>query len=308
MKTVYAHIGMPKTGSKAFQGIISKNQKRLNKADLIWPETAGHTTWHREIFESKEPADFTVLEAEISSKYSPILSYEGGYIAPDWVIEKLSEIGRLKPLIFVRDPIDWLNSFYNQLIKAHKVRWAEIESFSIDKQSVTNWLDIESHLSRWAAHCEKASDLQVAKYHYYVDFKKVFENWTGVALKEWRKPSNPNPAADLGSLRVMSRIKQSLDGASDSDHFRVMEATHKRLRSGWLDTRKDAAPVFLTEAEQIEVRARYEMSYQRIFEKFGVLEDREFNVSLKPQSTSRNDLLDCDDTELKIVQEILASV
>lgn len=214
-------------------------------------------------------------------------------------------MGRLYPLLFLRDATDWLNSFYNQLIKAHRVPWADIAGFSIDDPKIQSMLSIDEHLERWAERCVSASDLSVVKYGRDMDLQRVFETWTGRVLGSTYCGANPNPAADLSSLRILSEVKRRVAGSDQQTLVRVMNAAHARLKRTWIDTQHASAPVLLTEAEQRALKAKYEPAHNQLLKKFGQGPGNEMSFRILAAPVSRNILESCSDREGAEADDIL---
>jgi len=302
---IYVHIGMQKAGSTAFQKTIAANAPHLAAAGLVWPSSGRAGTWHLPLLEDEGLRFVEPLKSELAGAKGAVISYEGGYLAPDAVISGLASAGRLNPLMLAREPVGWLNSFFNQLIKAHRVPWGEIRDFDIDAPRSSRALAIEPHVERWARRCDKPDDFLVIEYERAIRFSDVFRRWTGHSLLSGGVSENPNPAADVSSLRVLAMIKRELAGADASTLFRAMTLAHARLNESWVDTRTTQAAMFLTEAEQQSVLTRYAPGFRRVFEKFGDGPPRESCFVVRPQTHSRSSLFNCSEDERALAEEIL---
>jgi hypothetical protein len=308
MSPVFAHIGMPKSGSKAFQRFIGENQHALQQAGIARPNPKTADRWDRNIFEGKGLDRLERVQSQTAGQQAVLITYEGGYIAPDEVIGKLARIGQLKPLMFLRDAVSWTNSFLNQLVKAHRVPWDEIERFSIDDALTVRWLDIEGHLARWRGFCQSDADILVVPYHYAISHADVLQRWTGCAAADAPAAANPNPAADVWSLQVLCGVKKRLAGEGTDDLFRAIDIAQRHLRPRWIDTRSATSPALLSPQEQDNLRNRYETPYAEILRRYGPA-GRAGSLAFQPlqgEFVSKDALLHLDAAGHEMVERILA--
>ncbi|WP_338455028.1 hypothetical protein [uncultured Alteromonas sp.] len=125
---VVIHIGAPKTGSSALQKFFIENQSILNKLGFLYPEhsldengiSGGHSNLALKLIdkrdaEAKKQFDILINKAKKANKVL-FLSSEAFYIRPQAVADLV--VGhRCKIIAFFRDPIEAINSNYNQGIK-----------------------------------------------------------------------------------------------------------------------------------------------------------------------------------------------
>ena len=125
---VVIHIGAPKTGSSALQKFFIENQSILNKLGFLYPEhsldengiSGGHSNLALKLIdkrdaEAKKQFDILISKAKKANKVL-FLSSEAFYIRPQAVAD-LVDGHRCKIIAFFRDPIEAINSNYNQGIK-----------------------------------------------------------------------------------------------------------------------------------------------------------------------------------------------
>lgn len=304
------HIGMPKTGSKALQGFLAANPRLLQKNGLRFAESFRQQVWHRSLFEhSGGPVSDAILpEAECGQAL--IFSYEAGYrVASDAVIDELAALATARLVMFVRHPVDWLNSFFNQMIKAHRIGFEEIGTFSVNSENLNAFLDIETYLVRWTARFGEDS-LRLIPYTHSTDVCRAFLDWAGVQIDSANVRSsageNQNQAADETSLRVLLEIKRRMSGRKETELVKAISVAHQTLRANWIDTRTERNLLFLSDEEQAAIDQRYRESYDRLLRQYGASS----YAALIDESTTRTrmdrrTLANCTAGEQKTVSAIL---
>jgi len=129
MKNLYIHIGPYKTGSTAIQKILYAQRKQLLSQGWLYPETGlitENTRWgerHLFLFH-KNTTDqlWADLQAEIDASDAPniILSSERVCGMMNHLLFRKDFLASFKPhiVVFVRDEVDLLRSWYLQIIKS----------------------------------------------------------------------------------------------------------------------------------------------------------------------------------------------
>lgn len=125
---VVIHIGAPKTGSSALQKFFVENIAVLDKLGFYYPEhkldengvSGGHSDLALKLIdkkddEAKKQFDVLLQKAKKADKVL-FLSSEAFYIRPQAVATLVQGL-RCKIIAFFRDPIEAINSNYNQGIK-----------------------------------------------------------------------------------------------------------------------------------------------------------------------------------------------
>ena len=129
-KKILLHIGPPKTGSSAIQKCFSDNRNALLESGIFYPahltDANGISSGHQEtILSPNERGEFVIDRAKIaqviaqftaSSAHTMVLSSEAFF-------RRAGNLVRILPnceiIAFVRNPIDFIESQYNQSVKRH---------------------------------------------------------------------------------------------------------------------------------------------------------------------------------------------
>ena len=129
------HIGVAKTGSKALQTFLSSELVRLHGEMGFYPTSGRAGIWHEPLHDELLAGNTSALAAAVSEATSQsarltFLSYEGLCDLPTPGIRDLQQkVGSAKIVLFLRRQDQIVNSFYNQLIKAHRSTIEDIERF-----------------------------------------------------------------------------------------------------------------------------------------------------------------------------------
>ncbi len=245
--TILIHGGMQKAGSKAIQRFLHDNSAMLSGLDVHVSEAGCEGRWHRPFFESCEASYLDVLRAELDRSQFVILSYEEFYLLSTDRIEKLIQVDpEIRLLVFERDPDEWIQSYFNQLVKAHRVRYDQVMAFTPETEDVRNRLGVKSHLRRWAS-VVGSENVTRKSFRLQTDVVLDLIEWMGipdeVRQSFVRDFTNPNLAADQYSLRVLIEVKRRINACSEEDHIAVLGRAHEVLKSRWVDTRKKSGPL-----------------------------------------------------------------
>lgn len=160
MKTLFMHVGLPKTGSSAIQYFLAKNQKQLNRQGLLYPNFFGEVenTLKVKIGSGNGHAISRVFRGaktgtkgqNLSSVFTNIsktlkragendvlISSEGLYkIESEKVVNRLKQIAKnqnfeIKIIIYLRRQDLALASIHNQKVKRH-YHTESLESWAIE--------------------------------------------------------------------------------------------------------------------------------------------------------------------------------
>ncbi|AXS39083.1 hypothetical protein D1F64_02165 [Breoghania sp. L-A4] len=223
-------------------------------------------------------------------------------------------MGTLNLLLYVRHPVDWINSFFNQVIKAHRVTITDIDTFSIENDRLANFLDIETHVARWRTHGGDPT-ITVRPYTHRTDVIGTFLDWIG-AEKRGLSPRSvasdfsvdPNPAADETSLRVLLDVKRRMKDRPLEDLAAAMTRAHQALRDRWTGTPGLANLGFLSETERRMVEQRYAAQYDGLLKRFGQAGYKDLETGKPFRYVARESLREVLPHEKALASEIVAGL
>ncbi|MGH3351911.1 MAG: hypothetical protein ACRDPS_14685 [Nocardioides sp.] len=150
MKSIVVHAGLPKTGTSAVQAFFSANTERLSRAGIFYPQhridkngiSAGNAgslmerSGHLFVASSREVTK-TLEDFEASGCHTLLLSSEA-------FLPELPGLAELMPpqtrfVLYVRDPLAFLESDYNQRVK----RLDHVDAFAAAPDAYGGWLGHE---------------------------------------------------------------------------------------------------------------------------------------------------------------------
>ena len=150
MKSIIVHAGLPKTGTSAVQAFLSANTERLARAGIFYPQhsvdkngiSAGNAgslmerAGHLFVASPREIAA-TLGAFEESGCHTLLLSSEAFLPELPGIAKLLPEHARF--VLYVRDPLAFLESDYNQRVK----RLAHPDPFEASPDAYGGWLGHE---------------------------------------------------------------------------------------------------------------------------------------------------------------------
>ena len=242
------HIGITKTGSKAIQRFLASEAAGLDDPRILYVRSGRSGTWHEEVFYSVQNGCAHLLadakrEAQSARADYAVLSYEGFHALPTERIQLVRDtLGDARIVLFIRRQDDHVNSWYNQLIKAHRVPFSEIESFERSTPVYDAALDYAAIIERWGsvfghnalhiliyekARCSVRALLDVMRVP-----RSVLDGRT----------DNANPALTAELAAMLRGIKQMLGDRPELPQ--VVEAFHLEYGATFVDSYA-RAPVYL---------------------------------------------------------------
>ena len=134
---VLLDLGLPKTGSKTRQQLLTTQLHRVSGLRAHYVQTGRQGPWHRPLYESLAADDRSLVDAlvkELETKVDradlAILSYKELYKLDQDRIQYLKDsLPELTALIFLSRQDDIVNSFRNQLHKAHRIPPRDLGAF-----------------------------------------------------------------------------------------------------------------------------------------------------------------------------------
>lgn len=266
-------LGTQKTGSKCRQRFFTRQGRRIAGRRLCYPASGrGGGPWHRPLYNALSggdaaPLHATANEARATGADLMILSYEELHKLSVTAIEQLAAcFPDLDAVVFLRRQDSFVNSFHNQLHKAHRVPLAEIKRFEARLGDYDPHLDYDAMLTRWGqvlgprrVHpvCYDKQVSPVASFFNAVDI--------GLDLADYIEP-RPNPAIDRFGLAVLREVKQRVGDAPDL--MLVMREAHRVLAAHFVATAGAAEPDTLGPALRARIMARYRAGNARICARF----------------------------------------
>lgn len=301
------HIGTEKTGSKALQHFLLKNDEVLREQGFLYPKLYREGLWHNKVYGGLSPKIADELMAEFQGFRYAFITWEAAYcFTSTQVMERLQTLGEsVTILLYVRNHVDWINSAYNQLFKAHRQSISVINNFSYRLQK----FDINYHLLRW----EQFFDPTHFKIIPYVLGKTPCDPVLDIlgipepARAQLEYPGeNPNRAADLGNIRILYYLKREIGENNREKLVKAVSCAHRMLNHRWIDTRVNAAPLLLSEEDIRNIQDLYSGSTRELLNRHGLPEDY-----LSPDAYRRCDSVAEDihrptDEEIAIANKILA--
>lgn len=139
MRTVYLHMGTPKTGTTSLQEFLYNNRHNLEKKGILYPSIIGEkylfgNAQHLFIIENddKKRAE-KICEAIGNCKNDCLLSAEASWV----LISNLSIFFdtfyknnfKIKVIVYLRPQVDYFDSFYKQYVKLEPCTYLEINDF-----------------------------------------------------------------------------------------------------------------------------------------------------------------------------------
>lgn len=269
------HIGTTKTGSKALQHTLRENSETLKRKRIIYPETGRRGVWHHGLFDGTQKEIMPALIAEAKGFETCIISYEGAYSLPDNTLKWLKMLpGRKIIVVFVRNQVGWINSFYNQLHKAHRRPMRDILDFEKHIPSKNPEFDLDFQIARWERFfgIENVFVFKHSKEHHPA---VPVLNLAGLIISDQDdidlSKFNPNKAADIRSLKILRYIKKRISSEAELPH--VIRCAHKSLRGSWIDTRHEPAPMLLCDDDVMQIREVYSAGNSSLIQRHGLPSD-----------------------------------
>lgn len=243
---LYIHAGMQKAGSKAIQALCAEAAESLAEAGFKYADTGRHGNWHRGIFEDLSGFAQPLLAEAGDCGRALIISYEEMYLWSGGEIRRLAALfDKVRVLLVRRDFTSWVNSFVNQMIKAHRVSFADIERLLSKPDELAQRGDLDDHARRWRS-ALGAQAVEVVNFpRGEGDIRHEFCRWLDLSIDIPPTP-NANPAADIGSLAVMYEVKRLAAGQTPDMLVAAMAQAHAVLGDRWIDTRVVNGPLVVS--------------------------------------------------------------
>lgn len=232
-RTMYLHIGTPKTGTSALQFALYTAREELRSHGILYPEgliASSNDPKHQPLFSAVRfgngkalaPA-FDVLRSELSDDlHTVVLSSEGFYhhifefSEPSWrLIQEFARCYSLRVIVYLRPQAEYLESLYRQYLRnprsvndTYYGRAMTIHEL-MDRPRVRQNLDYYGSLMQWAAVVGKDRIL-VRRYTRSVvdDFLSLI----GVTLVR----TGLQPRRNMSLTREMAELLRSINAMFDN--------------------------------------------------------------------------------------------
>jgi len=265
------HIGTQKTGSKAIQHVLSDELHRVVGATVYYPQSGRAGLWHEPLHDALSGGDRKLLaaalqEARAAGADYTVLSYEGLYELPVAALQLVREsIGEAQIVLFLRRQDSLLNSWYNQLIKAHKVTIDEIRNF---ERSLTDYhlaFDHSATLEKWASvfgwPCQRPL--------IYEKSSCAVDTFLGVLAsgldRDALKLPNFNKALDARQAGLLRGVKEALGNSPRLPE--IIQLLHEELAGELIDTFRVEESYLFDLATREKILSLYEESNERVRER-----------------------------------------
>ncbi len=230
---LYCHIGMQKAGSKAIQHFSVNNKDALKAVGITYARSTERGVWHRKLFTEYDDKMDDVVKTLMRRNEVVVLSFERAYLTPKLVIARLASLASEMNVLFVaREPVSWLNSWINQIAKAHRSTYEQFLSQTHDTGAVRDALSVDQQLARWEEFTER-SRITVVDYGAHESVLEPYMDWLGIApdvrATLTHGEDDPNKALDEQSLRVFLEVKRRAASIDRVNLSRIMQRAHDAL-------------------------------------------------------------------------------
>jgi hypothetical protein len=261
------HIGTTKTGSKAIQQFLASDAEALVEPRILYVKAGRCGVWHEELFYSIENGRTDLLasarqEALATRAEYAILSYEGFYqLCPESIRLIRETLGEAQILLFIRRQYAHANSWYNQLIKAHRVPISAIEEFERGATSYDPILDHWATIEKWRS-AFGPDAVHVVIYDKTRSSVQVLLEVLRAPLPPVHALPNPNPALTPDQAAMLRGIKELVGHSADLPQ--IVDTFHQRYSANFMDTTTRDAPYFLDLTTCRAIMNHYVLSNERV--------------------------------------------
>lgn len=267
-------LGLPKTGSKARQLIFLNDLRRIREQRAVFPESGRDGPWHRPLYEALaagERASLDSVMAELAEQTPTpdvvILSYEELYLLDQTRIEWLRDAFHdLTAVIFLRRQDQIVNSFHNQLHKAHRISIEDIETYEANMLNHDIRYDHQATLMRWMSVLGRDA-LRPVIYDKQASSALAFFEAAGIALDmSGHVEQRPNRAIDGYGMSVLRWVKRL--APSKDDLPAIVTAAHRALAPHFVPVDDQGERYTLTLQQRQRIVDRYQRGNEWVRETF----------------------------------------
>jgi len=285
VKNLHIHIGPYKTGSTAIQKLLYDQRKHLLSEGWLYPETGlitENTKWgerHLFLFHKTTTDQLWVdLQAEIEASSAPniILSSERVCQSMNQLIFRKDFLSAFNPriIVFVRDEVDLLRSWYLQIIKSRVLKKTKLlkdtklrsfpEFFSIAKDSFCYSLILSDWIQAYGI--DSVLFIPYLKEKGYDARKELYQaldiSWTSSEQSATRSNSSITPFSAFICLEAAKR------GYGKAQIAAIMSSISKYKQGGPMLRSWN-----ILKFDESEIRRYYESNNQEFISKYQSFRD-----------------------------------
>jgi hypothetical protein len=255
------HIGITKTGSKAIQQFLASEAEALAEPRIVYLKTGRSGIWHEDLFSSVQNGGTDLLAGARQEGLSAradyaVLSYEGFYQLRAEQIQLVRDtLGDAQILLFIRRQDAHANSWYNQLIKAHRVPITAIEEFERSATTYDPTLDHWATIERWRSAFGHDAVHVVTYDKTSSSVHALLEVMHAPLSLVHRAVDNPNPALTPDMAAMLRGVKQLLGDCPDL--AQVVDTFHRQYGATFVDTYAADTVYLLDPATCRAIMSRY---------------------------------------------------
>ncbi len=246
--TIYIHAGMHKTATTSIQNILYNNRDLLQNIGWYYPSSGlsgfkrskevGHRHFflQQELFHNKEKKNWHKLQLEIKGlDDNIIISHENFFshrIDPEEIKKLLPEYN-IKMIVYIRHPVDYIESCYREWVRRVGQYDKDINTFYKWRKQ---WLAYENILTKWdnAIGSENVIVRLFDKNYFHKgSIIKDFFNVIGLNTLEIRATKRNNESLNSRTILLyllknrssqeIKYLKDLEEKFSDSQDFRIID-------------------------------------------------------------------------------------
>jgi hypothetical protein len=266
------HIGAQKTGSKALQSFFLRELRRLQGVSGFYPTKGRSGGWHEPLYYELLAGDTSALRAAVSEAEQQavdlaILSYERMFDLPPAAIRNLRQnLGSAQIVLFVRRQDQVINSYYNQLIKAHRTTIEDIELFEAEIGSYQPYFDYRAIIKKWSNTFGRDNMTVIIYDKSQSSVRKFFDRLVLPVNYDGYRPVSRNLALDAQAISILRHIKTLVRDKSILPI--VVEAAHEALANRLIDTYTTGEYYLIDEPTRRCIVTEYEQCNQWVRERY----------------------------------------